>query len=389
LNSILSALPSGLIVYDRDGGIIRMNELARGMLVYDDETWKRPVSERVTNVVQLSRPDGTPLAWDEYPAIRALRGEEVRNEDLFMHLPAHPEIDRWTVLSACPMQSPGGERMGAVITMTDVTDLHEARARLQDANEVLQRQADELREAKEGLEQRVQARTAELAVLLEEVEANRAQLRALSRRLVEMQENERSFVADQLYNQAAQVLSAVRMQLWALEKHQGEAASPEFLAGIKNALDQTILALHDLATQLRPAGLARATLAGVLRDYVAQIAAAHGIVFRFDGGGTEGLRIPVDVVTAVFRAVQEALANVTRHSQAGEVSLSLSHDGERLVVILADDGIGFVPADASEKAGVGLISMRERIASAGGRLEISSSSGGTQVRIEVPVPQLS
>jgi signal transduction histidine kinase len=385
LKSVLFALPDGLIVYDRSGGLITMNNLAKEMLVYDDDAWKRPVTERVTRLVELSRPDGALLAWSEYPAIRALQGEEVRNEELFLHLPAHPEKDFWAMLSACPMAGSDHEILGAVLTMTDVTELHEARAGLQNANEELRRQANELREAKEGLEQRVLERTAELAVLLEQAAVTRGQLQALSRRLVEMQENERTYVANHLYNQAAQVLAAVRMQLAVLERRQANGEGDDSFTGMKAALDQTILALHDLAAELRPAGLQRATLANVLREYMTRFAAKHRLALRFDAEGTENLRVPSEVVTAVYRTIQEAAANIARHAHATEVNLSLSLAGDRLTVVLQDNGVGFNTPAAEVRGGVGLIAMRERIESVGGRIAIDGASPGTVVRIEAPV----
>lgn len=378
LDGILAAMPGALIVYDRAGRIIRMNDVARAMLAYDAATWQRTAGERAARAVILARPDGQHLAADAYPALRALRGEPVTGESFFMHLPAQPELDRWVVLSASPLHAPDGQLLGAALTMTDVTDLYQTRTRLQEANE--------------RLEQRVQERTAELAALLEQMAVNRSQLRALSRRLVELQESERSYVADQLYNQAAQVLAAVRMQLWLLEKHRDAAAVSDATAaelastlpGVKDALDQTILALHDLATQLRPAGLNRATLARVVGDYVARQMAAHDIAFEFDPGNTADLRVSNEIVTAVFRTVQEAVANITRHAQAGTVTLSMARAGDRLLLALRDNGIGFDP-DAAPAGGVGLIAMRERIESVGGQLTITSTGRGAAVRLDVPV----
>jgi PAS domain S-box-containing protein len=162
LDGLLSAIPSGLIVYDRDGRIVRMNALAQGMLGYDDATWRRPVGERVTNAVRLSSPDGVAYGWEEYPAIRALRGEVVRNEDVFLHLPARPANDFWAMMSAGPVFGPDGELLGAVVTMTNTSEFHRVSEQLGEANDRLQSQADELRELAAGLDQRVQTRTAEL-----------------------------------------------------------------------------------------------------------------------------------------------------------------------------------------------------------------------------------
>jgi len=136
---------------------------------------------------------------------------------------------------------------------------------------------------------------AENARLLGEVLASREQLRALSRRLVAMQESERSYVADQLYNQAGQVLAALQLQLAVLGKEGGHDSPAVQAHRVKATLNEAIRELHDLASQLRPAGLDRSTLARVLESYITQFGKARGLAVRFDAGGTDTLKLPTDV----------------------------------------------------------------------------------------------
>ena len=100
-----------------------------------------------------------------------------------------------------------------------------------------------------------------------------------------------------------------------------------------------------------------------------------------------------EVKVLVYRAVQEAVANLARHSQATRVEMVLEARDERVVVSIQDNGVGFdttrlFNAPASVAQGIGLRSIREQAASLGGRLEIASSPGGTRLELSVPfVPQ--
>jgi PAS domain S-box-containing protein len=224
----------------------------------------------------------------------------------------------------------------------------------------------------------------ELVETRRKLERAQAEYEALAHRLVEVQEAERTYVADQLYNQAAQAFAALRMQLRSLEKVQpGESLDQGRLEDMKTTVDQGILVLHDLARELRPAALDRAPLADVLHDYAALFLQPGGIALRFDAGETARLRPASGIVTAIFRTVQEALTNVADHSQATEVKMALRQEDDTLIVTLADDGVGF-DLQAVPHEGVGLIAMRKRIESVGGQLEVTSGAAGTQVVIRTP-----
>lgn len=224
---------------------------------------------------------------------------------------------------------------------------------------------------------------AKAARLLAELSASREQLRALSRRLVAMQERERSYVADQLYNQAGQVLTALQLQLSRFEKAGDSPA--ELLAQMHATLNEAIHELHDLAAQLRPAGLDRLTLANVLGGYLAEFSRVNGLPVEFRQRGTESLRVPDEIATALFRSVQEGLANVARHAQATQIAVALSRDASGLTLVLADDGAGFDAQAAASADGVGLASIRERMEAVGGEFDFTSDSRGTVLRLHAPL----
>jgi signal transduction histidine kinase len=100
-------------------------------------------------------------------------------------------------------------------------------------------------------------------------------------------------------------------------------------------------------------------------------------------------RLPTDLETAVYRVVQEALTNATRHGRPTEVFVALARGGQSVSGYIEDDGLGFdtqVPRRAEAGRGLGLVGMRERLAAFGGTLTITSAPGrGTAVRFDVPL----
>jgi signal transduction histidine kinase len=387
--AILDAIPVGLIVYDAAGLIVRINDLALNMLGYRADDWRLPVNERAGVTVQMFYPDGSPCARDAYIALRALRGEIVRHEDQYVHLPECPEKDFWGMFSAGPIWGADGGLAGAVIAMFNTDKLHEANeqlaqreAALQEAYAQLQAQADDLREATEKLEQRVLERTADLVATNAQLSQTHLQLQALSRRVVETQERERYYVADQLYNEAGQVLAALKLHLNVPAEH---AVPGQYLAETQRLLDRVMADLHHLATNLRPAALDRLGLASSLQQYVEEWGREHGLTVQFEAIGRAGARLNRDVETAVYRVVQEALMNVAQHAQARLVGVIVGSAGGRLAAIVEDDGVGFDPETAMLAGAIGLLAMRERAESVGGQLTIESTPGrGTSVIIEVP-----
>jgi signal transduction histidine kinase len=110
----------------------------------------------------------------------------------------------------------------------------------------------------------------------------------------------------------------------------------------------------------------------------------HGLVVQFETVGFDD-RLPSDVETALYRIVQEALTNVIRHAQATRVDVLLEQRGDKLIVIVEDNGVGFDPFAAMQSGRLGLFGMRERIEMLAGTLVLESAAGaGTTLLVEVP-----
>ena len=133
---------------------------------------------------------------------------------------------------------------------------------------------------------------------------------------------------------------------------------------------------------LAPPDLAAAGLAESLRRYAALAGRAHGIPVTVSAACVPGLSPACEA--ALYRVAQEALHNALRHAEASGVRVSLARTARQVVLEVRDDGRGFSGADSASSGGLGLDSMRERAAAAGGMLTIRSGAKGTVVRMTVP-----
>ena len=225
----------------------------------------------------------------------------------------------------------------------------------------------------------------ENAVLFEQMQAATARMQTLSRRLVEVQENERRAVARELHDEAAQALVSLRYGLQLLERETGgREGVVARVADLKQTIDVVIDSLHRLAGDLRPASLDLLGLDAALRQYLLSIETKSGLTVRYKARGLAGERLPADVETALYRVVQEAVTNVLLHASATRVDVLVERRDGRVLVMVEDDGIGFVPGPAAGAERLGLIGMRERAEALEGTLTIESAPGeGTTIAVEV------
>ena len=211
--------------------------------------------------------------------------------------------------------------------------------------------------------------------------ASQERYRSLSRRLLEQQEHERAALARELHDQLGQSLVAVSLNLEAIKGELSPASSarvPESMRAIKKMIEQ----VQTLAFELRPSMLDEFGLVEALRHLVARHGERAGVRASFTATPTDA-RAPVEIETACFRIVQEALSNVARHARARHVEVTLTAQDAALEVTVRDDGVGFNVERL--RTGLGLVGMGERAELAGGRLDIESAPGaGTTLRARFP-----
>jgi two-component system sensor histidine kinase UhpB len=238
-----------------------------------------------------------------------------------------------------------------------------------------------------GLSDVTQQRLAE-----KQLELSRRQLRALSARLESLREADRTRIAREIHDELGQMLTGLKMDLRWMERRLGQmpdqAALNPLLDKVVEAsqlVDTTIATVQKISSELRP---------GVL-DHLGLTAAVQHEAVRFQQRTGIACQAVVpeatpsfsrEVATGVFRILQEALTNVTRHANANAVQVELRIEGKRLVLEVADNGKGISETELSAPRSLGLLGMKERAAMLGGELNFHRlESGGTRVTLRVPL----
>lgn len=227
------------------------------------------------------------------------------------------------------------------------------------------------------------------------LDPSRDELRRLSLRLETAREEERARVARELHDELGQMLTSLKLEVNLLiERLVENGASPDVavvnrLQAILGIAEVGIQTVRRVATDLRPAALDHLGLTEAVEGELIKFHARTGIRYRFEQRGEEA-QMDVERRTALFRILQEALTNVARHSNAGAVVVTLSRTGRSVSMRIRDNGRGIGRKIAASRSSVGLLGMRERAASLGGRVTIAGSAGrGTTVLVEMPLPRSS
>jgi PAS domain S-box-containing protein len=211
----------------------------------------------------------------------------------------------------------------------------------------------------------------------------------LLRQLVRAREEERARIAVDIHDDAIQLLSAANFRLQQLWLRIHEPMAREVLGKLQDALSQTLIHLRHIIYDLRPPGLEEGSLVTALRAYLEQMHSDTGIAYQLD----DRLCSPVPATTAslVYRTAREALANVRQHARASTVTVELLEIENGCLVRIADDGVGYDPADVESRPGhLGMALIRERAELARGWSRIESSPGlGATVEFWVPFDESS
>jgi len=263
------------------------------------------------------------------------------------------------------------------------------------------RAEDELRKAHDEVEQQVDERTRDLAQALASLhsevkmrEQTEEQLRRLSLRLMTLQDQERRRIARDLHDNTGQTLAAIKMAVAGLQQiGAGVAGFAELVHDLNALTDAAVQEVRTTSYLLHPPLLDESGIASAARWFVEGFAKRSGIQVtchipeRFE-------RPPRDCELVLFRALQESLTNVHRHSGASAAKIRLVLDTDDLTLEIGDNGNGMPEerlkrlSEAAGSAGVGITGLRERVRELGGSVDIQSDTNGTTVRVKVPVPKM-
>jgi PAS domain S-box-containing protein len=218
---------------------------------------------------------------------------------------------------------------------------------------------------------------------------SREELRELSARVVDAREDEKTRIARELHDELGQMLTALKFDLAFLRERLPPAESEVAArAGqMSELLDRTVSATRRISADLRPLMLDDLGLADAASWLVQEFSERSGIACDIELAGAEVLQdITGSLATAVYRALQESLTNIARHSGARRVRVRLSAQDDEVRLEVEDDGRGFAQSDLAKLRSLGLKGMRERFAYLGGALEIENApQGGTRLRIRAPL----
>lgn len=224
----------------------------------------------------------------------------------------------------------------------------------------------------------------------EERQQQEARRLGLSQHLIELQEEERRRLAQELHDVVSPNIAAIKINLGIIElglsretlKHVGPR-----LADIRQLFQDTNRNLREICANLRPSLLDYAGLYAAVENYAGQFSERTGIRVEVSGGDVEDGRLPGNIEVLLFRIVQEALANCGKHAQATQMSIELSFDSQHAFLEISDNGVGFDMnelAAEGKRPGLGLLTMAERAELAGGRFQLESKPGqGTRITLEI------
>jgi signal transduction histidine kinase len=214
-------------------------------------------------------------------------------------------------------------------------------------------------------------------------------LQFLTRGLLLAREEERTRIAREIHDVLGQALTALKMDVAWIGRRlpSGSSEERDKLTSMETFIDETVVSVRQLATELRPGILDELGLAAAAEWQSREFESRTGIRCGFETAIGEKAIDPL-VSTALFRILQESLTNVARHSRANRVDVRLEQRGAELVLEVRDDGVGITSVEAANVRALGLAGMRERARVVGGRFSITGVSGaGTTVLVQVAEPR--
>jgi PAS domain S-box-containing protein len=341
--SLIREMDVGVVLTGPDEKIQFANQAAQKMFEIPLEEARGKTSADL-NLISF-REDGTEVPYPLRPAQRVIRtGQTIKDEVIGWRRVGSGRVI-WTLGNAVPLWSKDGTIIGVIAVFTDITE----------------RQRTE------------------------------AALHQLSTRLLQLQDEERRRLGRELHDSLAQSVLAVNLNL-----AQVAQSADHFSEKTRRALDEARRLLQEMSQEIRtlsyllhPPLLDELGLASAIKEYAEGFSQRSGIHVQLDLPAGFG-RLPQETETALFRIVQESLANVQRHSGSEAARISVLTEAGRLKLEVNDRGRGIDQGSIDRtgsraRLGVGILGMRERMTQLGGKLEIESSPSGTTVRATIPV----
>ena len=239
----------------------------------------------------------------------------------------------------------------------------------------------ELARLRRDLEKQVSERTADLSATVDRLRESSERIRHLGGRLLNAQDVERAHLARELHDDIGQQIVLLQIELQALMNRCDDVSLRDAVSDVATRATAIGTGVHNLSHRLHPSRLRLVGLTDALGTLVRQLSTHEvSVVFSHE---TVPVSLSEELTVCLYRIAQEALNNAIRHGRADKISVTLRGTRGSVHMSINDNGVGFDSQTAP--AGVGLISMTERVEHVGGSLQIRSQpGGGTHVDVRIP-----
>ena len=221
----------------------------------------------------------------------------------------------------------------------------------------------------------------------DELKSKSENLRQLIIRIENIKEEENTKIAREIHDELGQALTAIKISLTSLSKnYSNDKDIVEHLYLVNSTIDETIKSMRKISTRLRPRLLDELGLLPAIQWQLREFQTRTGIRCILTTSD-EDIKLESSISTNLFRIFQEALTNISRHSKASNVKISIFYENVGMLTMdIKDNGVG-IPKNVSEKSGrLGILGMKERAQILGGGLEvISCENEGTEVIVNIPI----
>ncbi len=244
-----------------------------------------------------------------------------------------------------------------------------------------------------NLETKVRDRTADLENEISDHKIAKAeltristQLRELNKKIETIKEDQNTRIAREVHDELGQALTAINLEvLWIGKKYSSNIDIVNRMLMLSEIVSNTIGTVRKISSDLRPRLLDQLGLVSAMESQLKDFSIRSGVKFKFNASDNFYLNNNNNSIT-IFRILQEALTNISRHSNARNIDISICNTANNNIEMhIKDDGKGFnVNRVLKNSNSLGLIGMKERAAILNGNLEINSSSLGTEILLKIP-----
>ncbi len=225
-------------------------------------------------------------------------------------------------------------------------------------------------------------------IMMKNLDDERKAHNLLLEKIINAQEDERKRIAGELHDETGQSLASLMIAAHLIKNESNPAIIKHQANEFHKMLHSIVKNLRILVWKLSPIPLSDHGLEATLEAFIIKLSKNHHWNIVFKKSGLNAVTIPYEVEIVVYRVIQEALTNISKHAHASKVEILIRCNKEQLDASIQDDGVGFDLKEKTTSIGenLGLASMKERILSIEGTLNIKSSPGyGTSVIIIVPI----